>query len=118
MRFLRTAVAVVNDVIAKPSTSPARILAALEQRLNLIRDQRLGFFGGVVAECAGFMDLGGELLNPRHHPPLLRQGRQGDFEREKTFFAQSNAIGCSLTGALAKIDKVSRAREPLEKFWK
>ena len=40
-------------------------------------EERGCFFGGLVAEGAGFVDLGGQFLNPRHHPPLLRQRWQG-----------------------------------------
>ena len=38
-------------------------------------NENSGFFGGLAAEGAGFIDLGGQFLNPRHHPPLLHQRR-------------------------------------------
>src|SRR5437667_2097612 len=49
---------------------------------ELLRIKRLGFFGGLVAEGAGFVDLGGQFLNPRHHSLLFRQRRQRDFITE------------------------------------
>jgi hypothetical protein len=39
------------------------------------RENYLGFFGGLLAEGAGFVDLVGEGFDPRHHPLLLRQRR-------------------------------------------
>src|SRR5439155_10489672 len=49
---------------------------------------RLGFFGGLVAERAGLVDLGGQFLNPPHDPALLRQRRQWNKHFWNPFDAQ------------------------------
>ena len=38
-----------------------------------------------MADGAGFVDLGGQFLNPRHHLPLLRQGGNGISSAKKIF---------------------------------
>ncbi|HZL69112.1 MAG TPA: hypothetical protein VFC29_17490 [Candidatus Limnocylindrales bacterium] len=39
----------------------------------------------LLPQSAGFVDLGGYLLNPRYDPALLRQRRQGDFSFLKLY---------------------------------
>jgi len=47
--------------------------------------KRLGFFGGLLAEGLGFVDLGGEFFDARHDPPLFRQRGEWDFEGQDIF---------------------------------
>src|SRR5436309_12256059 len=78
------------------------------------RSQRLGFFGGLVAEGAGLVDLGGQCLNPRHHPPLLRQRRQRDFITENMPRANRGVVRRALRRYL--FAKCWRADKEIEKM--
>ena len=71
--------------------------------------KRLGFFGGLVAEGAGFVDLGGQFLNPRHHPPLLRQRRQTEF-RSRTCDLAIEAFFVDARAAAARANLLASIR--------
>lgn len=50
--------------------------------------KRLRLRGGLPAEFAGFLDLGGHRLDPRHQPPLLGQRREGDLHASDILLLQ------------------------------
>jgi hypothetical protein len=88
-------------------------LAVLEQGFDLVRNNRLGFFGGLAAEGTSFMDLGGQFLHPRHHPPLLRQRRQRNFITEYMRRSNRGVIRRALRGDL--LAKRWRADKKIQK---
>src|SRR5213593_2305370 len=77
--------------------------------------ERRALFRCFVAEGAGLVDLGGQFLNPRHHPLLLRQRRQRDFASEKVLRPDSRVAGRPFglrVQLLLKVVRVENASKP------
>jgi len=61
-------------------------------------------------EGAGFMDLGGQFLNPRYHPPLFRQRRQRDFKGKDVLFGV-NLVCASCSPPAQHLDDLWAAQD-------
>ena len=64
------------------------------------------------------MDLGGQFLNARHHPPLLRQRRQHDFLRKKFVFLEVEPIRCAFARSNTELHEHPGLGEIIEELRK